>query len=313
MEAYLFVHFIGTESMPEHEQIYFSVSEDGRAWKILNAGKPVLISNVGERGVRDPFIIRSVAGNHFYIIGTDLSIYHRTQKTEEKEAWRQSTNAFPYNRHPGSRNMVIWESGDLLAWSQARIVEAAPMNAGCFWAPKCIWDKEKQAYMVVGSSKLSEENYEWLQLYRTYTRDFQRFTKAELYMKLPSKHVFDCTFMEQEGMYYRIYKTDRIQMDTADSLNGTWLPVETNIHALAPRHEGPAVCRKNGSESWMLMLDNLMTHGGYQLFLTDDLQKGQFVSGIAENTFPERIKYRHGSLLPITKEEYHRLVQGLGV
>lgn len=77
MSAYLFVHFTGTESTPEHEQIYFSVSEDGRSWRILNGGKPVLISDVGEKGVRDPFIIQSEDGKHFYIIATDLSIYHR--------------------------------------------------------------------------------------------------------------------------------------------------------------------------------------------------------------------------------------------
>ena len=75
MSAYLFVHFVGTESTPKQEQIYFSVSEDGKSWRILNNGNPVLISDVGEQGVRDPFIIRSADGTHFYIIATDLNTF----------------------------------------------------------------------------------------------------------------------------------------------------------------------------------------------------------------------------------------------
>lgn len=310
MDAYLFVHFTGTESSPEHEQIYFSVSKDGRNWDILNDGKPVLVSNVGEKGIRDPYIIRSSDGRSFYIIGTDLSIYRRMQMTGEKEAWRQSTNASPDNPNPGSTGMVVFESPDLIAWSMKGLVQAAPTGAGCFWAPKCIWDKKEQAYMVVGASKMAEDNYEWLKLYRTYTRDFNVFTEAELSIdlsrKADKKHVFDCTFMESEGKYYRIYKTDRIQMDTADSLNGDWAPVAANIHDLAPMHEGPAICKENGKDSWLLLLDSLQTHGGYQAFYTEKLQQGQFF-GIVDTTFPENIKYRHGSLLPITGEEYERL------
>lgn len=308
----MFVHFIGTESSQEHEQIYFSVSKDGRSWAVLNGGKPVLVSNVGEKGIRDPYIIRSSDGQSFYIIATDLSIYHRMQKTGEKEVWRQSTNAAVDNPNPGSQSMVVLESQDLITWSRVRLVQAAPAGAGCFWAPKCIWDRKEQAYMVVGSSKLAEDNYEWLRLYRTYTKDFRTFTEAEPYLdlsrKAEMKHVFDCTFIENKGRYYRIYKTDRIQMDTAASLGGEWVPIATNIHDLAPMHEGPAVCKENGKESWLLLLDSLLTHGGYQVFYTDNLQKGKFFMITPEITFPEDIKYRHGSLLPITEEEYKRLI-----
>lgn len=315
MAAYLFVHFIGTESIPEHEQIYFSVSEDGRNWRILNNGKPILFSDVGETGVRDPFILRSMDGKKFYMIATDLSIYQRMQDTEEKAAWQQATNAVSDNSRPGSRSIVVWESEDLLNWSQAALSEVAPVGAGCFWAPKGIWDEEKQAYMIVGASKLPEDNYKWLKLYRTYTADFRSFTKPELYLeqslnpKKMQKHVFDCAFIQHEGHYHRIYKTDRIQMDTADSLSGEWTPILTNIHSIAPCHEGPAICKENHQDSWMLMLDHLKTRGGYQPFITNNLQEAQFVSVAEKTVFPETVKYRHGSLLPITQAEYERLIK----
>ena len=55
--AYLFTHFIGEQ--PQGEQIYFSLSKDGLHWKDIHDGKPVICSEVGECGLRDPFLIRS--------------------------------------------------------------------------------------------------------------------------------------------------------------------------------------------------------------------------------------------------------------
>ena len=319
MDAYLFVHFVGTESTPEHEQVYFSVSVDGRNWEILNKAKPILVSEVGEKGARDPYIIRSVEGNHFYIIATDLSIYHRMQKNDEKTSWRQCTNAFTDNPNPGSRGIVVWESDDLLHWSAGRLQMVAPTDGGCFWAPKCIWDKEKQANMVVGSSKTSEDGYGWLRLYRTYTADFQTFSEAEVYVDMAQDcsekaeenniHIIDCDFIEWKNKYYRVYAANRIRVDTADSLNGNWQAVPTNIHELATRHEGPAICQENGKDSCLLMLDNLHTRGGYQPFVAENLNNGQFLSAAEATSFTEGVKYRHGSLLAITQEEYDRLRQ----
>ena len=42
------MHFI--EEQPDGEQVYFSYSEDGLHWKDLNAGLPVLRSELGEKG-----------------------------------------------------------------------------------------------------------------------------------------------------------------------------------------------------------------------------------------------------------------------
>jgi hypothetical protein len=62
-EAFLFVHFTDTHpNTPMSEQIYFSVSLDGLNWKTLNNKKPIIISEIGEKGIRDPFIIRAKEG-----------------------------------------------------------------------------------------------------------------------------------------------------------------------------------------------------------------------------------------------------------
>ncbi|KAF0095884.1 MAG: hypothetical protein E1N59_660 [Puniceicoccaceae bacterium 5H] len=114
--GYLFVTFRG-EATPMSEQIYFMVSEDGQKWEALHQGAPVLVSDVGEQGVRDPYIIRAPSGDGFYLIATDLSI------NRHPDWGRAQTDA--------SQSIVVWESEDLVHWSEPRLMKVAPDDAGC--------------------------------------------------------------------------------------------------------------------------------------------------------------------------------------
>lgn len=308
-EAYLFVHFVGSQDTPEAEQIYFSVSLDGKMWNILNNGKCVLTSAISEKGVRDPYIVRSPKDNKFYIMATDLSIYNRTRTMDGKSVWEQCQNILPDNPNKGSKKIVVWESADLIHWSDAWLADAAPEDAGCYWAPKCIWDEEKQEFMVFGASRTAVDNYTYLRLYRSYTNDFKSFTRAELMMSEENRHIFDAAIVKDNGKYYCIYKSsDRLKVDCADTLDGEWIAIDTNIHAVAPCHEGPAICKICGKDAWLVMLDCLIPPGGYKAFVTNNLSGGQFIGLETEVKFPQNMKYRHGSLLTITKDEYNRLV-----
>lgn len=98
---YFFAYFTG-EGYSDGEQIYFSVSHDGLNWKDLNDNQPALTSTLGEKGVRDPFIIRSPEGDKFYLIATDLKINGGNGWTAAQEA--------------GSQALMVWESTDLVNW-----------------------------------------------------------------------------------------------------------------------------------------------------------------------------------------------------
>lgn len=101
-EAYLFVHFIGEERTLTDEQLYFALSRDGAHWHDLRpAGKPALEWLGGEKGTRDPHIVRDSRGG-FHIVATDLSIYHRG-------GWGPNDGATTN----GSTGLVIWDSPDL--------------------------------------------------------------------------------------------------------------------------------------------------------------------------------------------------------
>lgn len=313
MNAYLFVHFVGTDSSEEEEQIYFSISKDGRDWVTLNGGKPFLKSNVGEQGVRDPYIAQSPETGKYYIFATDLSIYQRSLRGERAVQWLRCQNRRSDNPDPGSQSIVVWESDDLVRWSDARLEKVAPDDGGCYWAPECIWNSEKKAFMVFGASRTEEHDYDALQVFRCYTKDFNTFTKPELYMDERNDvsagspmHVFDTTITECNGRYYRIYKTDRIKMDVSDSLDGIWQKIETNIHQIAPCHEGPTICRLNDSEKWCLMLDALAEPKGYHPFVTENLAEGQFIAS-DDIKLPDHLRFRHGTLIQISLEEYKRL------
>ncbi len=300
MAAYLFAHFVGTQEDATKEQMYFSVSQDGTTWKTLNGGKPVLTSNVGTKGVRDPYILRGEDGN-FYIIATDLSIFYNGNN------W---TNA----AQKGSKNIVVWKSDDLVNWSNASLVEVGSSNAGCVWAPEAVYDREEGKYMVFWASVISDDNFAKYRIFRSYTSDFENFSDPETYIEEPNA-VIDTTIVEEKGVYYRFTKNEAkssITMQKCTSLNGNWKDVETyTINNVAgdtvTGYEGPTIYKDNGSDSWTLLLDYFSKSQGYKPFVTNDLSKGAFTSG---SDFTFDATYRHGTVMPITQAEYNALIAG---
>ena len=98
-DGYLFGHFIG-EGDENGEQIYFALSDDALMFKDMNGGRPVLTSNIGEKGVRDPYLCRSAEGDRFFIVATDLSIFHRG-------GWIQNEQGYYDASTTGSRFLVF--------------------------------------------------------------------------------------------------------------------------------------------------------------------------------------------------------------
>lgn len=295
--AYLFAHFVNTEGDASCEQIYFSVSEDGQTWTTLNNSTPVLTSTVGEKGVRDPYILRGEDGK-FFIIATDLSIYGR----------RGDPNRWGTCQTSGSKSIVIWESTDLVNWSEARIVEVAADNAGCTWAPEAVYDPEKDMYMVFWASKVSDDNYSTQRIYRSYTSDFVSFTEPEIYMEDTVSNI-DTTIIDHKGVYYRFTKNESqssIIMEKSTSLSGEWTDVETYNLGTMKGYEGPTIYKLNGEDKWCLLLDYYSKSQGYKPFVTDDITKGVFTKA-ADFIFDGT--YRHGTVLPITQAEYEALTE----
>lgn len=198
--GYLFVHFIGEQ--PEGEQVYFSYSEDGLHWKDLNGGKPVLRSNLGEQGVRDPFLIRSAKEDKFYLIATDLRIANG-------KGWGVAVNE-------GSRDIVVWESSNLIDWSSPWTVTLGTPGAGCVWAPEAVYDEAADEFLVFWASATqdADESERKQKIYSAHTKDFRTFTPSEKYIEREN-HIIDTTILASSGSYYRYSKDETTDPDVA--------------------------------------------------------------------------------------------------
>lgn len=299
--GYLFVHFTGEEE--QGEQVYFSMSRDGLHWKDLNQGQLIIESTVGERGVRDPFIIRSHEGDRFFIIATDLRI--------------ASGKGWEIAQYQGSQSIVIWESDDLVHWSKERIVKVGVKEAGCVWAPEAIYQEEEDQYMVFWASMVKEdgESSAKQRIYCSFTKDFLNFTEPVKYIEREN-HVIDTTMIYEEGTYYRYSKdetTKNIRVDRNTKLDGeNFEEIHSEVLCNFFGVEGPAIFRFNDRKEWCLLVDKFATDGGYVPLTTKDLGSGEFKI-LASSEYDMGItKKRHGSILKLTEVEYQRLAQVWG-
>ncbi len=294
--GFLFVTFRGQQG-PMDEQIYFALSKDGRNWTALSDGKPVLVSQLGERGVRDPFLLRSHDKKKFYLIATDLS-------------WALDRNVGRSIR-AGSRSLVVWESTDLTDWSEPRLVAVAPEDAGCAWAPEAVFDEESGDYLVFWASTTRRDNFAKHRIWAARTTDFRTFGAPFIYIE-KSNTIIDTTIVHDGRSYYRFTKDEKVKaitLETSPKLMGPWTDVPGFSLATLRGHEGPA-CYLVEAESpgkpatWCLILDHYAKGLGYQPFVTQDLAGGQFTRG---DGFSFPFHFRHGSVVPLTSAEYQRL------
>ena len=293
--GYLFTTFKG-EATPQTEQIYFGLSQDGFHWDSLNNANPVLVSDIGEKGVRDPYLLRSHDGKKFFLLATDLSI-------NLNRDWHRAT-------HSGSKSIVIWESDDLVKWSAPRLVKVAPDDAGCTWAPEAIYDEQTKDYLVYWASTTERDNYAKQRIWSAHTTDFKDFSKPEIYIE-ESSTVYDTDIIREGNKYYRFSKDAQnkaIIMEAADKLAGPWIDVPGYNLTATQRYEGPAAFQltpptaEGKSGIWCLMLDH--PGKGYDPFIATNLASGKFTPS---NGMKFPFVFRHGSILPLSAEEYQRV------
>lgn len=304
-DGYLFVHFTDDEGQGGGEEIYFSLSQgnDPLHWRELNGGKPVLTSKLGEKGVRDPFIIRSPQGDKFFLLGTDL-------KAHGGGDWSRAVNE-------GSRSILVWESSDLIHWSEQRSVEIAPPDAGCAWAPEAFYDADSEQYFVYWASMLGGKQTEggkgrYHRILAAGTKDFVHFSEPEVYIDY-GHSVIDTTMIRANGKIYRFSKGEHnsaVFQESGDSIHASsFTTIRENIgQEWMKRGEGPIVFKSNVENKWYLFIDEYGLRG-YIPLVTTDLDSGEWTipAEFALPTIP-----RHGSVLPVTGSEYERLLAEYG-
>lgn len=332
--AYLFAHFTGTEGRPTDEQVYFALSRDGVHWTDMrNDGDPALVSTVGERGVRDPFLIRAHDGSRIYLLATDLSIYHRG-------GWKNGgakTN--------GSTDIVIWETTDLVHWSEPRLVDVASGIPGvCFaWAPEACWDEERGRYIVYWATGSHEDNVngDYQNMYYATTEDFVTFTDPVKWIDRDSYCIDTTMIHADDGWWYRAsgdgqitiertrnpYATSLapdVRLETGDGVD-SWAYIGSLASIFGDERlsggylEGPELFRLNDSDvrvvdgramRYGLMCDQYRLGLGYLPFRSASLASADRADwDAAADVDLGALKKRHGGILPITEAEYRAAME----
>ena len=273
-KAYLFGHFVGESygtgsgknAVATGEQMFFALADVGQGLKFKDMNgstssklKPVLSSKIGERGVRDPYICRSPEGDTFYLIATDLSVYTRG-------GWNNNANQATKT---GSHSIILWESHDLVNWTEERQIEVARPDAGMAWAPEMIYCEETGEYLIFFSSTILDDyskgtNAKILErdcVYYTTTRDFHHFGETKKF--IPNVKYPDGYTNKEETDQYAINNDYRKVIDGSVMKIGDWYY---------------SACKDGG---------NSENHGGIRIQKTQNLYDAEweFVQNLADVGF----------------------------
>lgn len=305
-QAYLFVHF-REKSTPDGEQVHFGISKDGFHWESVNGGRPVLWCYYGDKGARDFTITWCRETGKYVILGTDLSLSYG-MRNQYRNSWEEIARN-------GSKCFSLWESEDLLHWSEQRLVEIGDERFGCLWAPDVIYDSRAGEYMLHWSSCHADNGYGNKGIYYSKTKDFRTFTKPQVLYRHPDKGVIDSAVYEEDGLYYMFVKREgrgcRNILLQSKEMTGPYRQMPAFDESMAGLEEGvyeaPAAVRLEDGR-WCLFLDYYGVPGegqGYVPFVADSLAGGRFVRADERFTFP--YGYKHGTILTITPGQYERL------
>lgn len=305
ISAYLFVHFREKQT-PDGEQVYFGLSKDGFNWEQVNGGEPVLWSNKGDKGVRDHTIVRTKSGK-FYILSTDLSLAN-CFNTKYAGSWENIARK-------GSKCLSLWESDDLVNWSEQTMIELGNEDFGCLWAPEVLFDEIGNDYVIHWTSSHASNNFGHKAIFYTRTKDFKRFDKPQLLCRKDGSGIIDSAIYVENGLYHRFLKSEAnpggIILQQGETLTGEYVQNQGFNAEMAklghPHYEGPTGFKLNNGK-WCLMLDFFGVQGegqGYIPFIANDLKSGCFIRSDERFSFP--YGFKHGTVLEITTEEYDRI------
>lgn len=304
--AYLFVHF-REKASPDGEQVYFGLSEDGFTWQEVNHGQPVLWAYYGDKGVRDFTVIRCKNTGKYYIIATDLSLSYG-MRNQYHHSWDE------IGRN-GSKCFSIWESADLVTWSEQRMLQLGDGDFGCLWAPDVIFDKACGDYVLHWSSSHRCNDYGQKAIYYSRTKDFETFTKPEALYRKEDSGVIDSAMYEEDGRYYLFVKSEgspsNIILLESENVTGPFVRVpafDDSMKAVQEgQYEAPTAVRLDDGR-WCLFLDYYGEPGdgqGYVPFVADSISSGRFVR--SDECFHFPYGYKHGTIIKICAEEYERI------
>lgn len=327
--GYAMVHFI-EDSAGYAEKIYLDVSrgDDPEHWDPLNGGKPILASDLGTTGIRDPYLTYNPETATYYIIATDLRVFGGDRGVPGCMEWC-------YWNSKGSTKLNVWESKDLVSWSDLRQFDVSltpdgveHAELGMAWAPEATWVDDYYpdgggAFVLYWSSNVyanpEHTGSSYSRILWGATPDFTQETYEYGGVFIDAGgNTIDTTVIQNEGKTYRITKDNSagkgIYMESTPAAEwwtpaATWTQLQTRIGAVwaggnAGGVEGPAVFQRHGEQRWYLYVDVIPTTG-YRPMQTTDLDAGW--SQLVSPGFFMAPSTKHGGVISLSKAGYDTL------
>lgn len=205
-----------------------------------------------------------------YIFAADLSLAYG-MRGKYHHSWKEVGEN-------GSKCFSVWESEDLVHWTEQKLVQIGDEDFGCLWAPDIIYDREDDSYVLHWSSSHRSNDYGPKKIYM--------FVKSErnpsTIIMLKSEHA--------AGPYTRVEAFDRSMKQ-----------IEIG------QYEAPTAVQLADGR-WCLFLDYYGVPGagqGYVPFVAESMKNAEFVRSDESFAFP--YGFKHGTILTISIEEYERI------
>ncbi|WP_127473167.1 LamG-like jellyroll fold domain-containing protein [Microbacterium sulfonylureivorans] len=326
--GYAMVHFI-EDSAGYAEKIYLDVSrgDDPEQWDPLNAGRPILASDLGTTGIRDPYLTYNPETETYYIIATDLRVFGGDRGVTGCTEWCHWSSK-------GSTKLNVWESKDLVTWSDLRQFDVALSDGakvgefGMAWAPEATWVDDyypdgSGAFVVYWSSNVyanaEHTGSSYSRILWGATPDFSQesYEYGGVFIDAGGNTI-DTTIIQNDGKTYRITKDNSagkgIYLESTPAAEwwkpaATWTQLQTRIGAVwaggnAGGVEGPAVFQRHGEDKWYLYVD-VIPSTGYRPMETTDLDAG--FTQLVSSSFFMAPSTKHGGIVGLTKAQYDEI------
>lgn len=238
---------------------------------------------------------------------------------------------------------MIWDSPDLVHWSEPRLVDVASKipGAGMAWAPEANWDPVREQWIVFWSTQcnieepdnpLANELGDPTNVYYATTRDFVTFSDPVKWIDRKNVIIDSTMLLDDDGWWYRASKDSEITIErtrnpyavtyevlrTDDPNEWSYVGTLTDIfgNGRYSMHylEGPELFRYNDADihevagrnmPFGLMCDQYAEAKGYLSFRTASLASHDPADWQrADDIDFGTLKKRHGAILPITSAEY---------
>jgi hypothetical protein len=275
--------------------MHLAYSRDGLKWTPLGGGRPFLTPTVGGKLIRDPCIV----------LGPD-NVFHAVWTT----GWYE-------------QGIGIAHSRDLIEWSEAAFlpVMVHERQAANAWAPEIFYDEETAQYLIFWATTIPGRfpatdrsgstsktgvvlNH---RIYRTMTRDFKDYSRAELLLD-PGFNVIDATMVREGNRVVMFLKDETLHPEARKDIR-----LAVADHALGPYVIQPAPVSK---EKWvegptafragqeMIVLFDAYTRKRYEGVRSRDLKTWAALG--AELEMPPGA--RHGTVLAVPERILKRLL-----